>query len=194
MKQRKPIYQGHTYCPLQYGKEKSVDVSNGTCIVVFPSLGNLESMPLQFGGRRTNANKDWEPPEVGAAVACLMDDRYEHGVVICEIYSTKNLPPSGATATQWSKTFSDGTVLKYDTATKALTASVATGGTVTITASGDITLNNVVIDSGGNINLPAGKDVTIGSGGTKINLSAHTHQYVPGTGTPTQTNAPTAGT
>ncbi len=182
--------------------------------VQFPDRDNLISWWLNVGVRKTQNDKDWWIPDVGELVTCLMDRDYENGTVLCANYSTKDLPPAGATVDMWIKQFSDGTIISYNRATHALVATLAGSGTAEVTAPGGLNLNGVKIDANGNITVPGTAAITgattiagavtmeqsasVGAslavtgdvtGGSGISLTQHVHTGVTqgssNTGTPT---------
>lgn len=93
---------------------------------------------------------------VGEQVACLLDDRWEEGVVVGAIYSDVDTPPtSNPKAFRWQ--FADGGVFEYDEANGKLTittigdADITVGGKLTAQVTGDADI------SASNINLTATK-------------------------------------
>jgi phage baseplate assembly protein V len=139
--------------PFQRGFVEEVNV-NGTVRVKFPQHQNLVSFWLTVIYGKTQDDKDFWLPDLGEQVACIMDQNLEDGVVLGAVYSSVDVPPAGATVNTYIKSFSDGTVIKYDRASHALTAALGAGGTANVAAPGGMTLNGVTIDTNGNVHSP----------------------------------------
>ncbi len=156
----------------------------GTITAVDPT--NLALVRVQIHERVTDwfpykmvANshiKIWIPPKVGEQVLVLSPyGEADNGIVLGGIYNVDLKEPVGANATTSIMEFSDGTVLKYDTAAKAL--SILASGSVAITAPSGITVTaNTAISGNVTItgNLTVSGTITDGKG----DLTNHTHPNV----------------
>jgi len=103
--------------------------------VQFTDYDNLVSAWLPVGVQKSLGDYDYWLPDLNTQVACLMDENYEFGVVVCAIYSDVDLPPI-SNPELYYKHFKDGTIIQYDRAAHKLTASV--NGNIEVTATGTI--------------------------------------------------------
>jgi phage baseplate assembly protein gpV len=62
----------------------------------------------------TKDDQDYHSFAVREYVACLMDYRCEHGVILGAIYTESDEVPSGASAEKWIRKYKDGTIQTYD--------------------------------------------------------------------------------
>lgn len=120
-------------------------------------------------------------PQEGAA---------EQGIITGRLYSTAQQPPQPQNAPNGSAT---------PVQAGELAMVHQSGATIRLCADGTIYLQASTINVQGNIavtgSITATQNITAGEGGgDQIDLLNHTHLYTPGTGTPTQTAKPTAGT
>ncbi len=140
---------------LKFGTVKAVDEAKGRVRVEFDDLDGMISYWLAVGFRKTLLDKDYWMPDIDEHVACLMDEHFEEGVVLCAIYSDADAVPV-ASKDKYHRLFSDGTFMEYDRAAHKLTASVqgeidasttgdaklTTGGKATVNAQGVATLKS----------------------------------------------------
>jgi len=105
--------------------------------VRFPDLDNLTSHWLPVGVAKSLKDRYYHLPDVGEQVACLMDARFEEGVVICAIYSDADKPPV-ANGDKTHVRFGDGTTLEYDRASHTL--AIDAKGPITIVAAAAVTV------------------------------------------------------
>lgn len=118
--------------------------------VQFPDHDNMVSAWLPVGVQKSEGDCDYWLPDLNTQVACLMDENYEFGVVVCAIYSDADLPPI-SNPDLYYKQFKDGTVIQYDRAAHKLTANVQ--GTVDLTATGNITSASPLWTHNGNLKV-----------------------------------------
>lgn len=104
--------------------------------VQFPDHDNMVSDWLPVGVQKSLGDFDYWLPDLQTQVACLMDENYEFGVVVCAIYSDADLPPI-SNPDLFYKQFKDGTNIQYDRAAHKLSANVQ--GDVELTTTGTVT-------------------------------------------------------
>lgn len=112
------------------------DIKKHLVRVQFPDRDNIISAWLPVGVKGSLDDYEYWLPAMNSQVACLMDEHYEFGVVVCAIYSDNDLPPVTGDNIFY-KRFKDGTFIQYDRETHKLFADVK--GTVDIIATGNIT-------------------------------------------------------
>ncbi len=118
--------------------------------VQFPDHDNMVSAWLPVGVQTSAGDYDYWLPDLQTQVACLMDENYEFGVVLCAIYSDADLPPVTGKDLYYRR-FKDGTIIQYDRASHKLTANVQ--GTVDLVATGDITSTSPLWTHNGNLKV-----------------------------------------
>lgn len=118
--------------------------------VQFPDHDNVVSYWLPVGVQKSLGDFDYWLPDLNTHVACLMDENYEFGVVLCAIYSDTDLPPI-SNPDLFYKQFADGTIIQYDRAGHKLTANVQ--GTVDLVATGTITSTSPLWTHNGNLEV-----------------------------------------
>lgn len=146
----------------------------------------------------TKSSKDEIPFDQGEHVACLMDEHGEAGVILGAIYSGADTP-SVKSKTVRSTTFSDGTVIKYDTQSKELNINakgkviIQSADKVEVTATGaeiDFSCTKLKVTGDvevtGKISATTGissdLDVTANASIVPISLLTHTHTAPSGGG------------
>jgi phage baseplate assembly protein V len=135
------------------GVVAACDAANARVRVRFPDLDNLTSHWLAVGVAKSLNDRYYHLPDVGEQVACLMDARFEEGVVICAIYSDADKPPV-ASGDKTHVRFSDGTTVEYDRAAHTLAIdakgpiNIVAAGAVTVTApSATVTADSITLDA-----------------------------------------------
>lgn len=118
------------------GNVVAVDEQKHAVRVEFPDHDNMVSGWLPVGVQKSLGDHDYWMPDLQTQVACLMDENYEFGVVVCAIYSDADLPPVTGKDLYYRR-FKDGTIIQYDRASHKLTANVQ--GDVELTTTGTIT-------------------------------------------------------
>jgi phage baseplate assembly protein V len=99
--------------------------------VQFPDRDNMTSNWLPVGVRKSLEDCEYWLPDLNTQVACLMDENYEFGVVVCAIYSDADMPPISNPDLYYKK-FKDGTIIQYD----------RLAHTLNINCVGDITIHS----------------------------------------------------
>lgn len=114
--------------------------------VQFPDRDNVQSWWLPIVQPKAQDDKVFWIPDVGEQVVVLMDEHDENGAVVGAIPSNVDTPPGWASANMFGVQFSDGTIIRYDRGAHALTATVVSGGTATVSTGKG---NQVVLGSDG---------------------------------------------
>lgn len=124
----------------------TVDPATARVRVTFPDADNMESYWLEVMQPRTLAGGDrsYWLPEAGEAVAVLMDEQDEAGVVLGAIYSSAD-PPPVASPDKHHVTHKDGAVIEYDRAGHAYRVSVPAGGRLELS----VGATSIVLDDTG---------------------------------------------
>lgn len=120
--------------------------------VQFPDRDNVISYWLPINVPKIMQDKFFWQPDIGELVLCIMDEHDENGVVVGAIPNEQDAAPAGLTPDNFYIGFKDGTTISYNRATHVLEVSLAasgsfaltgaTGSTVSLDASGDISFNS----------------------------------------------------
>lgn len=99
---------------LKFGDVVSVTDAGHVC-VSFPDLDGIVSKPLKVVVSRAHKDKASHTPDVGAMVACVVDENIEDGVVLGEVYSDADTPANGnPVLCHWK--MADGSEFAFDRA------------------------------------------------------------------------------
>lgn len=199
---------------IRFGNITEIDATKGRARVHFEEDDLVSDwLPMTVKSSKANKHESWY--DVGDFVACMMDQHAEDGVIIGAIYDDNNTPPIGNKDVE-AKTFSDGTVIKYDRSSSTLTIECVGDVTVQCTNAtvqaeqvtidapqseftGDVTVQGQLsaagLSSSGDIEsdgaMKAGGQVTALFGTpTQVRLSTHNHPTAP----PGPISPPTPGT
>ncbi|WP_169732827.1 phage baseplate assembly protein V [Azospirillum halopraeferens] len=123
---------------------EAVDAATARVRVHFPDADGMVSWWLEVLQQRTLGDRSYWMPDVGEAVAVLMDERDEAGVVLGAIYSAADPPPVTSADTRHT-VHRDGAVFEYDRAAHTWTVAVPTGGRIAISVGG----TSLVMDDAG---------------------------------------------
>jgi phage baseplate assembly protein gpV len=162
----------------RWGTVSSVNPADMTVKVMFQPE-NEESGWLPFAFTAAGSVNIIALPSIGDQVLIHPDTGdAEHGIVSAACHSTQQAPPTspitGNPPQSGEVYINCGSVYFHITGGK-----IYMGG-------GDLVVAGSITATG---------NITAGRGGSDaVDLLNHTHQYIPGSGTATQTNAPTAGT
>ncbi len=142
------------------------DATNCRVRVKFPEREQMVSFWLPVLVRKSQNDKAYSLPDIGEQVVCLMDADDEDGCVLGAVYSSVDTPPAGMTKDKWHYSASDGAAFEYDRSAHALSISLPSSATATITANGA----TIEIDASGNIlvNPASGALVKIAGGGPAL--------------------------
>jgi phage baseplate assembly protein V len=158
--------------------------------VQFPDRDGMVSNWLPVGVQKSLGDYEYWLPDLNTQVACLMDENYEFGVVLCAIYSDEDEPPIDNPDLYYKK-FKDGTIIQYDRAGHKLTADVKgdveiiASGTLTATISGNSTITTPLCTLNGNLkvngHIVASGNVADANGvktmaGMRQTYNSHTHK------------------
>lgn len=130
---------------LKFGDVVSVTDAGHVC-VRFPDLDGMVSKPLKVLVWRAHKDKASHTPDVGAMVACVVDENIEDGVVLGEVYSDADAPANGNPAL-WHWKMADGSEFEFnrDTGKLRITTTsdinVETAASATVKAASTITLD-----------------------------------------------------
>ena len=78
---------------LHFGRISEIDTAGCRAKVNLSDLG-VETYWLPVGQYRTGANQSYWMPSADELVACLLDNKGEQGVILCGIYSDRDLAPA----------------------------------------------------------------------------------------------------
>ena len=126
--------------------------------VQFPDRDGMTSAWLPVGVQKSRGDCAYWLPDLDTQVACLMDDYYEFGVVICAIYSDEDTPPIN-NPDMFYQQFKDGTIIQYDRAEHRLTANVhgdieaVATGTLTASITGNTTITTPLCTINGELKV-----------------------------------------
>ena len=165
---------------IRVGTVAEMDLDAARCRV---TSGEITSDWIPWLVPRVGNTIEWSSPSVGEQGLVLCPDGDTIGAVFLRgIYSDAFPAPDNGEHVHLVR-FPDGTTVRYDDAGHALEVTLASGGTVTLTADGGVTINgdttingNVEINGDVQVNgkLTATDDV-VGGG---ISLKTHTHSGV----------------
>lgn len=162
------------------GTVSAVDYGAGLCRVL---SDENETDWLPWFTPRAGETIEWSAPSAGEQVMVLCPEGVMNGgVALRGIYSNTFPAPAAAAALHLVR-YTDGAVISYDTDAHALTATLPSGGTSTVTADGGITLNGpLTVNGDTTINGEAAVSKTLTAqtdviGGGK-SLTSHTHSGV----------------
>ncbi len=113
--------------------------------VRFPDADGMVSWWLEVMQKRSHGDRSYWLPDPGEAVAVLMDERDEAGVVLGAIYSTAD-PPPVASADKRHVTHRDGALFEYDRAAHRWVVAIPAGGRVEIRVGAG---TSIVLDDAG---------------------------------------------
>jgi len=144
---------------IRYGKVSSVNAKLHTVRVAFADKSGVVSHALPVVVPGSLKNKHYNLPDVDEDVVCLfLPNGMQRGFVLGSFYNVNNQPPVSS-ADKDHVTFSDGTVMEYDRASKTLTVNAV--GTVNITGvSGDVTINGISLVNHTHGGVRSGSDNT----------------------------------
>lgn len=187
--------QHHNFgATLQFGTVAEINDKKHAVRVVFPALEDLQSDWLPVLTLGAGGNQFYCLPDVGALVACVLDEQGESGVVLGAIFNEDDPVPATSRNLHVLQ-YSNGTRIQHNRKTGDIL--IKTSGTVTIeadcviqktlTVNGLLTYTAGMAGSGGggaaatiSGSLKATGDITAGN----ISLQNHTHMEQ-GDGAPT---------
>ena len=110
--------------------------------------GALTTAWLPWLTLRAGADSEWDPPTVDEQVILFSPSgQLANGVVITGLFSD-SAPANGDRAGLHRRTYSDGTVIEYDSVAHHLNATLAPGGTTNLVSDGGITIVGPITHQG----------------------------------------------
>lgn len=158
---------------LKFGAVASVTDAGHVC-VRFDDLDGMVSKPLKVVVARAHKDKAHHAPDIGAQVACVVDENIEDGVVLGEVYSDAD-PTATSNAALWYWKMMDGSEFEFDRdsgklrikTTSDITVETATSATVK--AATEITLDAPLVKVTADMEIGGGISQGSGKGG-KVTL------------------------
>ena len=130
---------------IRLGTIAEVDYDNRRARV---ASGDLLTDFLPWSAGRAGRRAEWSAPSVGEQVILVCPQgETTGGTILCSAYSSAN-PAPGNTPNQHVTRYCDGAVIAYDDEAHALSATLPSGGTATLTADGGLTINGPVTIKG----------------------------------------------
>ena len=172
----KQIRQGQEFLNIiRIGEIVSTNPANATARVKIEDADGMPSNPLRITYKCSLKNKEYLMPEIGEQVVCLfLPNGLEEGVILGCLYNAKDIPPINKQGVDHI-TYSDGTVIEYDTNTHKLMANVKgdaeiiSSARVDITAAVSITLTAPIIYLNGNVSGTSPGNVDFNAGTFSVN-------------------------
>lgn len=130
---------------IRLGTIAHVDQGAARCRV---ASGDLTTDWIPWLAMRAGETVAWSSPSIGEQVVLLSPEGDPaNAIALCGLY-TDAVPAPASAAGQTVVTFADGAVLRYDADAHALDAVLPSGGQVTITADGGVTINGPLTVNG----------------------------------------------
>ncbi|MBC3258047.1 phage baseplate assembly protein V [Pseudomonas paralactis] len=142
------------------------------------TTGKLTTAWLPWLALRAGADRDWDPPTVGEQVILLSPSgQLANGIVVTGMFSD-HIPANGNRAGLHRRTYSDGTVIEYDSVAHHLNATLVDSGTTNLISTGGINLVGDITHQGdyiqtGNQNITGRIDVSEDVVAAKVSLVNH---------------------
>jgi len=151
---------------VRFGTVASVNTSTNTCRVKLN--GTLTTGDLPWAVRRAGRVRTASAPSIGEQVTVIAPaGDLSQAVVLLAIYQTAFAAPSTEPDDDWVQ-YDDGAVISYNQRSHSLRAALPTGGTLSITADGGMTLTGDVTING---TLRSTGDIFAGN----ISVQQHVH-------------------
>jgi len=142
------------------------------------TTGKLTTAWLPWLALRAGADREWDPPTVGEQVILLSPSgQLANGIVVTGLFSD-HIPANSNRAGLHRRTYSDGTVIEYDSVAHHLNATLVDGGTTNLISTGGINLVGDITHQGdyiqtGNQNITGRVDVSEDVVAAKVSLVNH---------------------
>ncbi|MEI2454580.1 phage baseplate assembly protein V [Lysobacter firmicutimachus] len=142
--------------------------------------GDLLTDFLPWGAGRAGRRSEYSAPSVDEQVILVCPQGETTGAfILCSAYSAANPSPGNAPNLHVTR-YSDGAVIAYDDETHALSATLPSGGTATLSADGGLTINGpVTINGKTTINGDTSVDGKVNASGdvvgAGVSLEKHPH-------------------
>lgn len=147
------------------------------------TTGKLTTAWLPWLALRAGDDRDWDPPTVGEQVILLSPSgQLANGIVVTGVFSD-HIPANGNRPGLHRRTYSDGTVIEYDSVAHHLNATLADGGTTNLISTGGINLVGDITHQGdyiqtGNQTVTGQVQVSIDVIAAGVSLVKHPHTGV----------------
>lgn len=151
----------------RYGRIASVDLGAGRMTV---SIGDIETQPVRWFTGGSGSVRVWTRPKQGEQVMLICPDGDIAGAIALRGIDCTAFPPVGDPNRDLVE-FADGATLSYDDDAHALAIDLPTGATVSIKASGGVTIDSDVHITG---KVTVDDDVLAGT----VSLKHHRHLQV----------------
>lgn len=142
------------------------------------TTGKLTTAWLPWLALRAGSDREWDPPTVDEQVILLSPSgQLANGIVVTGVFSD-HIPANGNRAGLHRRTYSDGTVIEYDSVAHHLNATLVDGGTTNLISTGGINLVGDITHRGdyiqtGNQNITGRIDVSEDVVAAKVSLVNH---------------------
>jgi len=173
----RPADQTEPDAIVRFARVVEVDLAGGRIVL---DAGDVRTAPVRWASGRSGMTRSWSPPSVGEQMVLLCPGGDLAQAVAIGGVAQDAFPPAGNSLRELLE-FQDGAVIAYDPETHALEAALPGGATVTITATGGVTIDA----SGGGLSITGDVtvdgaisctgDVVSDSGGKAVSLTDHVH-------------------
>lgn len=142
------------------------------------TTGTLTTAWLPWLASRAGADREWDPPTVGEQVILFSPSgQLANGIVVTGVFSD-HISANGNRPGLQRRTYSDGTVIEYDSVAHHLNATLVDGGTTNLISTGGINLVGDITHQGdyiqtGNQNITGRVDVSEDVVAAKVSLVNH---------------------
>ena len=157
---------------LAIGTVQEIDAARMMARVKFNERGGLLSWWLPVGVDFAHDNRAYRMPDIGDQVACLMDERWEAGVIAWSLYGGPKTPPEQSPDVHACH-YSDGTIVRYNRATHTL--DILAQGAIHITATQPVMIQAPSVAITGNLSVSGNITATGSIMDTAGNSNHHTH-------------------
>ncbi len=137
MRDQQEQFEGDLGDLVNFGAITEVDLERGLIRV---EAGDVQSDWIRWSSGRAGATRIWSPPTVGEQVALIAPGGDLAGAFAIGGFHSDDFPPAGDSSRELIM-FQDGAVIAYDPEEHVLEAQLPDGATVTIVATGGITLD-----------------------------------------------------
>ncbi|AFJ59394.1 phage baseplate assembly protein V [Pseudomonas fluorescens A506] len=147
------------------------------------STGKLTTAWLPWLAWRAGSDREWDPPTLGEQVILLSPSgQIANGIAVTGVFSDL-VPANGNRPGLHRRTYSDGTVIEYDSVAHHLNATLVDGGTTNLISTGGINLVGDITHKGdyiqtGNQTVTGQVQVSIDVIAAGVSLVKHPHSGI----------------